>query len=250
MPKLRIGCSGFAYDSWRHVFYPEDMPQQQWFNFYVGRFSTVELNVTFYRLPQKETFMKWCKDSPENFAFSIKGSRFITHIKKLKDIQEPIDAFFSRATALGEKLEVVLWQLPPAFKADAGRLKEFLELIRPYSVRNTFEFRNEGWLNKKILSILEKENAAVCMADWPGFLDDLPVTADFVYSRRHGEAGNYASSYSTEALKKDAKRIKAYMRQGKDVYMYFNNDAFGYAPKNASELRELLKDLRPSRKKQ
>jgi len=236
----RIGCSGFLYDHWRGNFYPEDLSKNHWLEYYCKRFSTVELNVTFYRLPERETFAKWYLSTPENFVFSLKGSRFITHVKKLRDCAEPIEAFFARASVLKEKLGVILWQFPPNFNCDIERLKDFFEALRPYGMRNTFEFRNKNWISKKVANLLEKENAAFCMADHPAFLHDLSMTADFVYIRRHGKNGSYATLYAPEMLKEDAKFIKACLKQKKDVFLYFNNDAHGYAPKNAVELDLLI----------
>lgn len=241
MPTVHVGCSGFLYDHWKGVFYPTDIPQKQWFQYYVKKFRAVELNVTFHQLPDKETFNRWYKESPQNFVFGVKGSRFITHVKKLKASEEPLDVFFSRAMALREKLGAVLWQMPPALKVDTGRLADFLELLKPYGTRNAFEFRDESWISKKVATLLEKGNASFCMADFPDFLDNLPVTSDFVYIRRHGESGNYASCYTAEQLKADAVRILRYLRQGKEVFVYFNNDASGCAPKNALELISMLK---------
>ncbi len=243
MANLYIGCSGFLYEHWKGIFYPEELPQKRWFEYYCSRFRSVELNVTFYKLPDKETFHKWYGETPGGFKICLKGSRFITHVKKLKASAEPLDVFLSRAASLKEKLGAILWQLPPGLKADTGRLSEFLENLRPYKVRSTFEFRDESWINHKgVISLLEKENASLCMADWPEFLNDLPVTADFVYIRRHGEGGSYATCYTTKQLKADATRIRRYLKDKKDVYIYFNNDAFGYAPQNALELMELLKN--------
>jgi uncharacterized protein YecE (DUF72 family) len=238
---LRIGCSGFMYDHWKGNFYPDDISKNRWFDYYCNNFTTVELNVTFYRLPERENFSKWYALAPENFVFSLKGSKFITHVKKLKDCSEPLEAFFSRALMLKEKLGVILWQMPPTFNTDPERLKVFLEMIEPYGVRNAFEFRNKTWINKKNFSILEKYNAVLCIADYPEYLSKLPVTADFVYIRRHGKNGNHLTCYSIEELKEDAKFIKSCLRKKKDVFIYFNNDAHGYAPKNALELSELLK---------
>jgi uncharacterized protein YecE (DUF72 family) len=237
---VKVGCSGFFYDHWRKNFYPEDLSRNRWLEYYCKHFLTVELNVTFYRLPEREAFSKWYLSTPEDFSFSLKGSRFITHVKKLKDCIEPIEAFFSRALLLKEKSGVILWQLPPTFNIDLERLKEFLEEVKPYHMRNAFEFRNKTWINKKVINLFEKENAAFCMADYPDFLNNLPLTADFVYIRRHGKDGSCASSYSTESLKNDAKCIKSCLRQKKDVFIYFNNDALGYAPKNAAELVTLI----------
>lgn len=240
MPSLNIGCSGFLYDHWKGIFYPEDMPRRRWLEYYCTKFTTVELNVTFYGVPDKETFSKWYKETPKGFVFSLKGSRFITHIKKLKASAEPVDVFLSRALTLKEKLGVILWQMPPSLKVDPARLAEFLELLRPYGARNTFEFREDTWISKKVISLMEKENASLCMADWPESMNDLPVTSDFVYIRRHGENGSHATSYSPEKLKADATRIRKYLRDKKDVFIYFNNDAFGYAPQNALRLKKLL----------
>lgn len=240
MPCVKIGCSGFMYDDWRGNFYPDDLSRRQWLGYYCKKFLTVELNVTFYRLPEKEIFSRWYSETPEDFTFSLKGSKFITHVKKLKSPLEPLDVFFSRANALKEKLGIILWQFPPDFKADIEKLKDFLDALSVYKVKNTFEFRDENWISKKVLSLLEKNNTALCIADWSGFMCELPVTADFVYIRRHG-ADRYDASYNREQLKADAKAINRFIKQGKDVFIYFNNDARGHAPRNAKELRDILK---------
>jgi uncharacterized protein YecE (DUF72 family) len=245
MPKYRIGCSGFLYDSWKGAFYPDNLPHKYWLTFYMQKFNTVELNVTFYRLLKKEAFERWYKDTPPEFSFSLKGSRFITHVKKLKDVELPLSTFFNATAPLMEKLEVVLWQLPPNLKLNMTNLEDFIDNIKVYPVRHVFEFRHKTWLSKKVLKLLSASNIAVCMADWPEFIDDLPVTADFVYLRRHGEGGSFATNYSPEQLKQDAKRIKEYLKMGKDVYFYFNNDAFAYAPKNAIELKAILDSMLP-----
>jgi uncharacterized protein YecE (DUF72 family) len=240
MPKYRIGCSGFLYESWKGAFYPEGLLHKQWLSFYMGKFNSVELNVTFYRLLKKEAFQRWYKETPPDFTFCLKGSRFISHVKKLKDVELPLATFFNATAPLLEKLDVILWQLPPNLKLNMKNLQEFVENLKRYNVRHVFEFRHKSWLSKKVFKLLSSANIAICMADWPAFIEDLPVTADFVYIRRHGEGGNYSTNYSPEQLKKDAKRIKEYLKQGKDVYYYFNNDAFAYAPKNALELRTLV----------
>lgn len=245
MAKFKIGCSGFLYDSWRGTFYPEDSFPKEWLEFYVSKFNTVELNVTFYRLLKKETFERWHDETPPDFHFSLKGSRLITHIKKLKDVELPLSTFFNITSPLMKKFGVVLWQLPPNFRANLRSLSNFIELLQPYPMRHAFEFRNKSWINKKVFKILSDANVAVCMADWPEFNNDVPITADFVYIRRHGEAGTYATNYTIEQLKDDANRIKSYLKEGKDVFVYFNNDAYGYAPKNAMELIGILKESLP-----
>lgn len=245
MPNYRIGCSGFLYDSWRGAFYPEELPHKKWLSFYMGKLDTVELNVTFYRLLKKEAFERWYKETPSDFGFSLKGSRFITHVKKLKDVELPLSTFFNATAPLLEKLEVILWQLPPNLRLNMKNLEDFVENLKPYPVRHVFEFRHKSWLVKKVFNLMSAANIGICMADWPEFINDLPPTADFVYIRRHGEGGSYATNYTPEQLKNDAKKIKEYMKLGKDVYLYFNNDAFAYAPKNALELKAILQSTIP-----
>jgi uncharacterized protein YecE (DUF72 family) len=240
MPGLFIGCSGFTYPHWRGGFYPEKLPQTRWFEHYCSVFSTVELNVTFYRLLKPETFEQWRLKSPAGFSFSVKGSRFITHVKRLLDPEEPLERFFDGALRLGEKLRSVLWQFPPGFGRDSPRLERFLATLERYPVRNALEFRNVSWCAEEIIDICRKAGVALCMADWPDFITDLPVTSDFVYIRRHGRGGSYSGRYSLEELKSDAVRIRGYLERGMDVHIYFNNDAHAYATENARELIGLL----------
>lgn len=240
MADVRIGCSGFNYYGWKGNFYPVDLPQDKWLDYYAKTFNTVELNVTFYRLPLARIFDKWHKETPLDFVFSLKGSRFITHIKRLLEPEDPLNLFFQRASGLKEKLKVVLWQFSPGFKIELQRLRNFLELLKPYNIRNAFEFRNESWITKETFDLCKQYNVSLCMADWPEFIDDIAVTSDFVYIRRHGKGGSYATLYSRAELKRDAKRIRNYLKDGKDVFIYFNNDYHGYAPRNALELKEML----------
>lgn len=240
MGGLYIGTSGFMYRHWRGNFYPDGLAQNRWFIHYSSVFNTVELNVTFYRLPEKRTFEKWHSETPEGFVFSVKGSRYITHVKRLLSTAEPLGLFMDRASALKEKLGVVLWQLPPNFGKDAGRLRGFLKNLRRYKTRNVFEFREESWFEKDIVSLLKEEGHAICSADWPPFADRPPVTSDMAYIRRHGHGGSYDGCYSMKDLKSDARLIRRHLRDGLDVYVYFNNDVRGYAPRNALELKGLL----------
>jgi uncharacterized protein YecE (DUF72 family) len=241
MQKVCIGCSGFNYPHWKGVFYPEDLPQKKWLKHYCSVFSTVELNVTFYRLPTETSFDRWYKETPDDFVFSVKGSRFITHVKKLIDPQKSLKLFFKGALRLKEKLNVILWQLPPSFGIDVQRLKVFLDLLASYPVRCAIEFRNRSWITEEVADICRKRHTALCMADWPVFADKLPVTSDFVYIRRHGRDDAHDICYSKTELKGDADRIKKHLKNKQDVYIYFNNDAQGCAPANAKELAGLLK---------
>ncbi len=240
MAEVRIGCSGFNYYDWKGIFYPIDLPQSKWLDYYTKIFNTIELNVTFYRLPLLKTFDKWYKETPPDFIFSLKGSRFITHIKRLLDPEDSLRLFFQRATVLKEKLGVVLWQFSPGFTIDLQRLKDFLKLLKPYGIKNAFEFRNESWIISETFNLCRQYNVSLCMADWPEFIDDIAITSDFVYIRRHGKGGSYATLYSKAELKRDANRIRNYLKEGKDVFIYFNNDYHGYAPRNAMELKEMI----------
>jgi len=240
MPRLFIGCSGFAYPHWGGRFYPANLPRKRWFSHYCTVFSSVELNVTFYRLLKPETFDRWREETPADFVFSVKGSRFITHVKRLTNTDQPLERFFETVLCLGEKLGVVLWQFPPGFTRDTDRLARFLALLAHYPVRNALEFRHDSWCTGEITELCRNAGVALCMADWPGFIDRLPLTSNFVYLRRHGHGGNYASRYSAVELASDARRIREYLEQGCDVHIYFNNDARAYAPENAIELAGML----------
>lgn len=240
MAKLYLGCSGFSYKHWRGNFYPETVSQKDWFSHYRTVFNTVELNVTFYRTPTAETFRHWYEQSEEQFSFAVKGSRYITHIKRLVDVEEAISRFFGPAGELQEKMKVVLWQFPPQFRIDLPRLEAFLDQLTPYHQRHTLEFRNESWLDDRTVDLCKARNVSLCMADHPPYLDRLPVTADFVYIRRHGMHGSYNGFYSSDALAEDARRIRGYLDKGLDVFIYFNNDLGGAAPQNAVELAGML----------
>jgi uncharacterized protein YecE (DUF72 family) len=242
MSRFNIGCSGFSYKHWKEVFYPNDLSPGAWLQYYTRSFSTVELNVTFYHLPSRAAFLSWHRATPPGFIFAVKGSRFITHIKRLADAEEPLARFFEGTTLLKEKLKVVLWQLPPTSAVNLERFSSFLKLLKKYPLRHAFEFRHESWITPKVVDLCAEHNVCLCMADSPAFLQDLPVTADFVYIRRHGKTASHAGRYSKAQLAQDAVRIRIYGGQEKDIFVYFNNDPHGYAPLNARELIDLLKE--------
>jgi uncharacterized protein YecE (DUF72 family) len=247
MTKLLVGTSGYNYRHWWDgVFYPRDLPQKRWLEFYSQFFDTVELNVSFYRLPNRTTFEGWYFRTPGNFTFSVKGSRFITHIKRLKDCQEPLETFFSHAHGLKEKLGVILWQLPPRFRLNLERLKGFCGLLSDIPsltpVRHTFEFRDASWFCPEVYALLKEHTFSLCLAHSSALPSVERTTADFVYIRFHGGETLYGSNYSEGELRTWSKKIEGWLREGLDVYGYFNNDAFGFAVGNALALRGLLKD--------
>ena len=209
------------------------------FAFYSGYFDTVELNNSFYHLPKIETFASWRENSPRKFRFAVKGSRFITHMKKLKDPEPSIERFFVAAEHLEEKLATVLFQLPPHWKLNRERLEEFLEAL-PQHHRYAFEFREESWLVPEVFELLRRYNAAFCIHDLGGIQSPVEITANFTYIRFHGPGeAKYQGSYSDNALKKWAEQIQEWRASLKSIFIYFNNDIGGWAIKNALRLKEL-----------
>ena len=239
--KVYIGTSGFAYSHWRGKFYPEDLSTYKWFEYYTKHFDTVELNVTFYRLPQKSAFQSWYRRSPDDFVFVIKGSRYITHVRKLNNVVRPTKEFFNRAKYLKEKLGVILWQFQGNWRINLSRLEKFLKILQRYPYRHVFEFRHESWFCKRIYKLLKKYKMGLVISDSPRYPKTEEITADFVYIRFHGGKVLYGSKYSERELKEWAKKIKKWQKQGLNVYAYFNNDWNAYAIKNAKQLIKILR---------
>lgn len=241
--QLRIGASGYQYDHWRGVFYPEDTPKRAWFAHYAEHFDTVEINNTFYNLPKAETFDDWRNAAPDGFRYALKFSRHGTHMKKLKDPAQPIEAFLDRAERLGEHLGPILVQLPPHWGVNVERLAGFLEAAteRGGQHRWAVEVREDDWLCDDVYDALREHNAALCVHD---MIDDHPRvrTADWMYLRFHGppDAGKYAGCYPHQALTAEARRIQGDLDAGLDVFAFFNNDAEGHAVRNALDLRRYL----------
>ncbi len=227
------------YRHWREVFYPAKLAQSKWLEFYTRHFPTVELNSSFYRLPTEKAFSNWRQTSPEGFIYAVKVSRFITHIKRLRDVEEPIQTFLSRARLLKEKLGPLLYQLPPNMHRNDERLNSFLSLL-PEELRHVLEFRHESWLDEGVFDMLRKHNVGFCVFDMPGLACPLLATADFAYIRFHGSSGLYYSCYSDEELEDWARRISGLAKNLYAVYIYFNNDAEGYAIQNAQLLSQKL----------
>jgi uncharacterized protein YecE (DUF72 family) len=234
-----VGTSGWHYNHWRQLFYPDKLPKAKWLEFYSRHFSTVELNNSFYRLPSEEAFANWYNSSPANFAFAVKVSRFITHIKRLKNSEEPVGTFLDRAKILKQKLGPLLYQLPPNMHRDDGRLESFLSIL-PRGLKHTLEFRHESWLDGGVFEILRRHNVGLCVFDMPGLSCPLAATADFAYIRFHGSTELYSSCYSDEELVDWARRLGGLASEAKEVYIYFNNDAEAFAVMNALTLGDYL----------
>lgn len=241
MARAYIGTSGWHYDHWKGNFYPEHLPAEKMLDFYKGTFRTAEINNTFYGLPTAKTVTKWYEDVPDDFIFSVKGSRYITHMKKLKDPEKPLSVMFERIKPLKGKLGPVLFQFPPGWKPDLGRLKEFLAKL-PKKVRYTFELRDPSWFGPETEKLLSSANAAFCIYDLNGRQSPCPVTADFVYIRLHGPDGAYKGRYIGKLLNDWAWTIRRWLKEDLDVYCYFDNDQEGNAVRDAIKLRELLGD--------
>ncbi len=243
--RVFIGTSGWQYRHWGDgVFYPKKLMQKQWFQYYCQYFDTVEINNTFYHLPRREIFEGWRTKSPKNFQFVVKASRFITHLKKLNDPKSSTLNFLQSSSGLGEKLAVVLFQLPPFWNLNLDRLRGFVDYLRNQTIipdlKIALELRNATWNRPVVYETLRSANIALCFADWPDLNIEDPTTADFVYLRRHGSTFLYTSNYAPDQLEKDALKIKNWLKQGLDVYIFYNNDAFGWAVQNALSLKKML----------
>jgi uncharacterized protein YecE (DUF72 family) len=239
----RIGCSGWEYKHWRGDFYPLEIPRSRWFEHYAATFDTVEINNTFYRLPEEGTFAAWRERAPARFLFAVKASRFLTHMKKLKDPEEPLDRLFTRMRPLNGHLGPVLFQLPPGWKCDAVRLEHFLQAL-PKGVRHVLEFRDPSWYSDGILALLDRFKVALCLHDMRGSATGRERVGPFVYVRFHGATGNYGGGYSDTRLAGWAEWLEAQRAAHTDVYAYFNNDVGGHAPRNAVTLRRLMGEQR------
>lgn len=238
--KLYIGTSGWHYRHWKGAFYPAELKAREHFDYYRKHFDTVEINNTFYRLPAKEVFLSWKDKVSKDFIYVVKASRFITHMKKLKDTSEGLTSFLENTTLLGENLGPILFQLPPNWEINAERLENFLQIL-PGQFRYVFEFRNSTWYVPEIFCLLEKYNSAFCIYELAGHLSPIRVTADFIYLRLHGPGGKYQGSYSDDSLQKWALQCREWLDSGRDTYVYFDNDEKGYAASNALKLKELLR---------
>jgi uncharacterized protein YecE (DUF72 family) len=237
--EIYIGTSGWHYGHWIGPFYPEGMEPGDFLPFYACKLRSVEINNTFYQLPEPATLAEWCTVTPAGFVFACKASRYITHMKKLKDPEQTTRRFFDVVATLGEKLGPILFQLPPRWHVDGERLKQFLGLL-PQGFRFAFEFRDESWFTPLVCELLARHGAALCAYDFDGRQSPVRVTSSFIYMRLHGPDGPYRGQYDGRTLAGWTKRFLAWRKSGLDVYCYFDNDEAGYAAQDALRLAGMV----------
>ena len=242
MQRIWIGTSGWVYKHWAASFYPPELAKKNEFQFYATQFPTVEINATFYRLPTPNMVRGWRKKAPSGFLFAVKGSRFITHIKRLKATAVALNKYFRRIAPLQERLGPILWQLPPNFEKkleNEDRLQKFIKRL-PREYCHAIEFRHPSWIEKSTFELLRSGNIAHCWLSSQRMPTDCTTTADFVYLRFHGLKGGAAHNYTESELKPWAEELRKAAKAGKDCYVYFNNDLNTRAPGNAMTLMKMV----------
>jgi uncharacterized protein YecE (DUF72 family) len=238
--EIRIGTSGYHYKHWQGPFYPVKLRANQMLDFYSRLFDTVELNNSFYRLPTEAAFDDWRTSTPANFLFSVKASRFITHVKRLKEPEAALETLLTRASCLGSKLGPILFQLPPRWQMNQERLEGLLKLLPP-RFRFVFEFRDPTWITPEIDKLLATYGAAFCIYELAGYHTPLTVTTDFAYVRLHGPIPQkYQGSYDHVCLQEWSRQIGEWAKKLSAVYIYFDNDQAGYAAQNALALKGMI----------
>jgi uncharacterized protein YecE (DUF72 family) len=236
---IYIGTSGWSYPHWKGTFYPRHLPAGKMLEYYAQRFSSVEINSSFYHLPESQSLRDWYALTPADFRFSIKASRYITHMKKLCDPRDTLPVLLDRICLLADKLGPILFQLPPRWHFNEQRLSDFLESLSS-EFRYAFEFRDHSWLNERTLDLLSRHDAAFCIYDLDGFLSPQQRTTDFVYLRLHGPDAAYQGSYPDPVLDGWAGKCSGWAAHGHTVYCYFDNDQSGHAAHNAARLQAML----------
>lgn len=238
IPGHYCGTSGWTYDDWAGAFYPPETKARERLDYYCQQFNALEINATFYRLPNEAMLRAWNQRLKSDYHLAVKGSRYITHLKKLQDIDEGLQAFGERVLQL-RALKVILWQLPPSLPKDVPRLEAFLQKL-PASVRHAVEFRHASWWDDEVPACLERHQAAFVAVSHPQLPDTVHATTDFIYARFHGLGARlYLYDYPHAELKAWARRLKPHLAQ-RAVFTFFNNDYQAHAPKNAATLRKLL----------
>ena len=239
--ELRVGTSGWHYDSWWGPFFPADLKKKDALRSYASRFDATELNAPFYRTPTLEAVQSWFDGTPDDFRFTWKASRFITHWKRLSERStNSLELMETRLAPLGHKLGPILFQLPPRMSCNRERLAAFIAMLNP-AHRYTFEFRHPSWYAPEIFELLREHDMALCISDHAAAPAPAEVTARWVYVRNHGPSGRYHGSYTDKALKEWARLIRRWRREGRDVWCFFDNDVKSAAPADAARLLEILR---------
>ena len=236
---VRIGTSGWTYEHWLGRFYPEKRAtSESALRQYARVFRSVEVNASFYRMPSERAMQSWLADTPDDFVFAAKTSRFITHRKRLTEPEIHIPIFFGRIFGLKPKLGPLLIQLPPNFRANLARLEAFLDLLPRH--RYALEFRHESWWTEEVFAVLQARNVAFCLYHLAGRETPEIATADFVYVRLHGPGAAYQGSYDDATLRRWRRKLEAWRGEGRDVYVYFDNDEKAYAAEDARRLQKMF----------
>lgn len=240
-PAYRIGTSGWSYKHWDGDFYPKEVPNSSWLEYYAQHFDTVEVNNSFYRLPSESMVKGWGRRAPESFVYTFKVSRYITHIQRFRNTAEALDTFIERVQGVGmEHLGAFLYQTPPGLRKEMALLEGFLELL-PSGRHHVFEFRHASWFDTDVLDLLRRHDACFCVHDMHGMECPVAATGPAAYFRFHGPTAQaYSGSYSDQQLAEWAQRIRSVAEGVETVYAYFNNDIGGHAVRNAATLREKL----------
>ena len=237
--RVHVGCSGWVYRHWKGDFYPADLPQKRWFEHYAQAFDTVEINASFYRVPLESTFDGWREKAPVGFRYAVKANRFMTHMKKLLDCEQPLGEFIDLARRLGPTLGPILYQLPPSLHKDLPRLDAFLERL-PDDVEHVVEFRHRSWYDEDALALLDKHDVGFVTHDLVGLVSPRWASGRTAYVRFHGTGGKYRGRYSEEAMADWADWLVEQGQTGRSAWAYFNNDIGGDAIKDARTLKRLL----------
>jgi uncharacterized protein YecE (DUF72 family) len=238
MINFRIGCSGYQYNEWRHLFYPDELPKGKWFEFYCQHFNTIELNFTFYKFPRAELLRKWYDRSPEDFTFSVKAPRVITHFKRMNDSRKYLDDFYRAVSAgLQEKTGCVLFQFPPQFEYSEDRLEQIASILNP-AFKNVVEFRNSTWWNSSVYNSLRDRQIIFSGMSHPNLPDSVIATSEILYFRFHGVPFIHNSKYHISDLEAIATEVVAL--EIKEAYVVFNNTLEGAAITNAKEFQEII----------
>jgi len=240
--RIFIGTSGWSYAHWANRFYPPDLPRRQWLAWYARHFNAVEINASFYRLPEEETLVQWSQQVHEGFLFACKASRYITHMKKLHAVDQALQHFMERVALLGTRLGPILFQLPPHWNFNASRLRDFLQAL-PRDLQVAIEFRDRRWINPTTLALLAEHEAAFCIHDFGGEWTPPEVTSDLVYLRFHGPLPGYRGRYADKVLGQWSARIRQWHADGHEIHAYFNNDTDAQAVEDAQRLARMTRPV-------